>query len=362
MKVGIITFHRAINYGAVLQAYALQQILTNMGYDAEIVDYRCNKIERAYSFVEKLKQAKSLKYVVYLILKRLFPGLKKKRFINKFVKKNLKMSEEYTFQTIKNTNNKYDLFITGSDQVWNYNHTGFDDTYFLKFVEQKSKKKSYAASFGFNKLNTEVHDKYKELLKDFSIISVRENSGTEIIKQLLPEKKAIVSADPTFLLTKQQWERLCDFEKNNLGSYVLIYELIRSDSLREFACGIAKEKNYKVICISDEWDNKDNVKFLYGASPEEFLWLIKNAKAVCTNSFHGTAFSINFNTPVCVELLKAGMASLNTRILELLETFSINDRIINDKIEPFSMKWEHINRVKETMSKEGVDYLKSICH
>lgn len=361
MKIGIITFHNAINYGAALQAYALQNAIKKLGYEVDIIDYNCKRINNAYSFVNKLKQSKSVKYSIYLFVKRLLPNVKKNTNVKNFINHYLKLSDYCDINNIKSFEEKYDLFITGSDQVWNYGHTDFDKTYFLDFVTDSHKKKSYAASFGFEVLPEKYIDEYRKLLGEYDIISVREKSAVPIISELLPEKDIVVSADPSLLLDKDEWKELTKDIKNKYGDYVLVYELMPSESLREYARKIARGKNYSVICLSDKIMNIPGVKCLYGVSPRMFLSLIQNAKAVCTNSFHGTAFSVNFNTPVCIELLKDEMAVLNSRITDLIDMFDIKDRIISEKIDPFNMKWDFVNKKKKEIAKDGLQYLKKIC-
>ena len=327
MKVGIIIFHRAINYGAVLQAYALQTVIKKLGHNVEMIDYRCTLLENQYSAYQAIKNSKSLKYTIYLFLKKLYPMVKKKINVEKFIDKYLNLSQPYYKNSIKKAEGIYDKVFTGSDQVWNYNHADFDKTYFLDFISDTSKKCSYSASIGVSELPDYVVEDYQRLLGTFGNLSVREISGKRIINNILPEKEVEVSIDPTLLLDKEAWEKVAD--KNRFKqNYVLVYELIPSDSLVEYAKKIAKEKNIKVFRISSDMKKVRGVKNLYGVSPQEFVQLIANAQVVCTNSFHGTAFSLNFNKCMYVELLKAPYEKLNARILDLLENCNATDRII----------------------------------
>lgn len=360
MRVSILTFHRAINYGAVLQAYALQTAVQELGADVEIIDYRCNKIEDTYKFSEKMKASKSLKYTVYLLLKKLYPNLKKNRSVNSFVKKYLNLSREYNSENIEDSVDTYDLFLTGSDQVWNWHHTDFDKVFFLDFVKDSRKKYSFAASFGFENLS-DKQEEYTELLKSFSCISVREKSGEQIVASILGEDKSVfTTVDPSFLLNEEEWSVVMEQQMESLGDYVLLYELMPSETLKQFALKISKENNYKVVCITNTIMKTSGITYLYGVSPERFLALISKAKCVCTNSFHGTAFSINFNTPFCVELLKGGMALLNTRLENLLTECEAQERIISDHIDPFSMQWDTINENRNRMVADAFDYLRRI--
>ncbi len=365
MKAGIITFHRAINYGAVLQCYALCNTIKILGHNCEIIDYRCESIENQYSPLYPLKNSRSLKYSVYVMINKFFPMAKKKRIFDKFIDKYLDMSESYTKDNICTITKKYDKFITGSDQVWNYNHSNFDKNYFLDFVDDSSKKCSYAASIGLSSIPDNVREEYIRLLKDFAHISVREATAKILISNLLPspQKNIHVSADPALLLTKNDWTKLMTGYKNKYGKYVLVYELIPSVSLLQYAQKYAKENNCKVIRIISEGKEKhaDNVKNLYGVSPQQFLGLIDNAHAVFTNSFHGTAFSLNFGKNVFVETLKGTYASLNSRIYDLLELCHATDRIITDHIGDIdAASLEIIKQELEKKREEGLAFLQDI--
>ena len=150
MKIGIMTFHRAINYGAVLQTYALQKYLNDSGYDAEVIDYRCDHMENFYKILSV--KNKSIKQVIRGLLNFIYVYKKKSRFYG-FLDQNVKISSKiYDKSNIGESNNEYDKFITGSDQVFNYACSQFDKNYFLEFVKNYDKKYSYAASFGMKEV------------------------------------------------------------------------------------------------------------------------------------------------------------------------------------------------------------------
>ena len=216
MRIGIITFHRAINYGAVLQTYALQKFLNVSNYDAEVIDYRCEHMENFYkTFTIK---DKSVKQIIRGML-NFKNTYKKKREFYRFLDQNVRISTEvYDKFNIDKANLRYDKFITGSDQVFNFACTDFDKTYFLQFVKNCDNKLSYAASFGMKEIPDSYVNDYKSLLSTFSELSIRENAGQQIVKKLTG-KDSELSVDPVFLLTAEEWEKLAKKPKLMIVSY-----------------------------------------------------------------------------------------------------------------------------------------------
>lgn len=360
-KVGVITFHRAINYGAVLQAYALQHTIDLLGGKAEIIDYRCTHLEDNYSLRKRLNSTKSLHAYMAVLLKVGIPLLKKKRKFRHFVNQYLHLSKPYFSDTIKECENEYDLLITGSDQVWNYHHTGFDRTYFLDFVKDKQKKSSYAASFGFEQLDESYKETYRCLLQDYKKISVRENSGVDIVKDVLNNySNVFTTIDPVFLLDAEQWM----YKEVSEKEYILVYELMPSDTLMEIAIKFAKKYKKSIIRISGSVHRSRNnlVKEINSVHPEEFLGYIHDAEMIITNSFHGTAFSIIFNKELYVVPLEGDMATLNTRMINLLRLFDMNNRVCTEftEIVRKSVNWDLCNEVLSQKKQEAKKYLKEL--
>lgn len=358
-KVGIITFHRAINYGAVLQAFALNESIKKLGYVPITIDYKNPHIEKIYN--PKHFNYRSLKSFLSGILTYNRRKMKKERF-EEFREKYFildQTSNLYATENIRHLDS-YDKFITGSDQVWNYAPTQFDKAYFLDFVSDSRKKNSYAASFGFDKVPDEYLGDYKAFLGDFNNISVREEQGAIIIKELL-NRKAEVVLDPTMLLSKDDWGTISQDYKIK-KDYVLIYQLATSQSLLNFAVNLSKKTNCKIIYISDALRKRIKAKYANGIGPQEFLGLFKNAKYIVTNSFHGTAFSINFNKLFFVEMLPPP-AKVNSRLENILDTFDLRSRQIvsgaNDNIFA-EIDYKKVNKKLEIERQRSLDYLKRI--
>lgn len=287
MKIGILTFVDTINYGALLQAYALETVLTNMEHDVEIIQYK-NK------FIENREKNKNI-FAPYWILRAIIIGKNFKRKaerFKKFEKDLINRSKMCSDKTIGEICASYDKIIVGSDQVWNTTLTGGDLHYFLDFITDSTKKISYAPSFGDSIIPKNIAIEISPLLKGFHALSVREESGRSTISQI-SGRKAKVVLDPTLLLKKEDWEQLV---KKRLCTrpYILVYLPHKKDICFSFARKLQAKTGYQIIYLSISPRIIRGVKTIYDASPQEWLSWILYADYVITGSFHGTAFSINF--------------------------------------------------------------------
>ena len=329
MKIGIITYHRAKNLGAMLQSYALQKTLEKYKGKCEIIDYRNEKMEESYK-VKKIWECKSLKEKIKNIL-----FMKKNKAFEEVRKEfNEKVqtisTKKYNKNNIKEANNDYDLFVTGSDQVWNVKLNYDDENYFLNFAEDNNKKNSYAASFGTNKINEEQKEKICNQLKTFNKISVREEEGKNVVRELTGRNSELV-LDPTLLLNKYEWENMINNERIEKEKYIFVYVIAYTPTLLEFARKLGKERNCKVICFHTSYQKYRGMKNLTKVSPQDFLNYIKNAEAVVTSSFHGMCFSINLQKEFYYEL-DENKVNNNSRLKTLATTLNLEDRrIINGK-------------------------------
>ena len=352
MKVGILTFHRAINYGAALQTYALAHKMNELGFDAEVADYRNPHIENSFhkfSFSKINSPGKAAAFVLGFRNRH-----KKKKAFERFMSLTPKGNRcDIAGQLEKEG---YDLFVTGSDQVWNPDCTEFDKTYFLDFTEHE-KKASYAASFGVSSLDERYAGKAGELLKDYKYIAVREKQGAEIVKNIA-DREATVVLDPTLLLDKKQWQTVAKPSKYGKRKFLLVYMLLNSSSLLNFAEKKAKEQNLEIICIGN--GRRKNVTYAKDIGPDEFIDLFMRAEMVVTNSFHGTAFSINFNKEFYVELHNV-KKSRNSRMEDVLELFDLKSRLIMDgEGTNEQVNCEKVRGILEEERKRSINYIKSM--
>ena len=325
MKIGIITFHNVVNYGGVLQCYALQQKLREWGYEAEVINYENEYFKKFYSpfYVTKPYLRKFL-YMLYAFRQK---TIRRKKFSN-FVKENIILSPQcFNKNTISNANTLYDVFITGSDQVWNLELTEMDKNYFLDFVRGK-KKISYAASIGLAQLDEEKKAIYKKLLRDFDSISVRENSASNIINDLLGQATD-VHIDPVLLLDKGAWSKICDKSVvENDEEYIVVYKINKSKAY-DAAEYLAKMKGIKVKVIQPDKTCKVGFQKYKMASPTDFVTLFKNARYVITDSFHGTVFSIIFQKQFAY-FMDESVNNRNSRIQNLLSKLNLQSRSYTD--------------------------------
>ena len=341
-KIGILTFHQCINYGAILQTFALQKYLNRFdNVNAEVINYENKTFKEKYTIRRFFKKQK-ISYFIYNYLVMPFWFIKKHRF-NKFTKKNIKISK-----LCKNSSQikDYDLYVVGSDQVWNLSTTNYDYTYFLDFVCDNKKKSSYAASFGVDKLPAVATEKVKKLLSSFNSISVRENQGKSIVSTLVKNNVDVV-LDPTLLLNKDEWLKYASNCNKSNEKYVLIYQLAYSKSLVNFAKKIANKKGYRIVTIDGNPRQFIRAKYVLSAGPSEWLKLFFNAECIVTNSFHGLVFSLNLNKNFFFEYLKNGI-TVNSRLKNVAEIFKIEDRLIDNNLnntEYNNPDFEKINKI-----------------
>lgn len=337
-QVGIINYHRALNYGAVLQAYALQQSLFNLGYDNAIIDYNSPAIKKQY----KLKFPSSVKNIKFNLAYLL--RIKRAVRFKKFRKNNLVMTKQCNIKSIDNYGSLFKNVIVGSDQVWNLPTNNFDLNYLLKFVNSASKKISYAASMGKSTVSESEVKAFTNNLKEFSHISVREQKAKELLSGLYKQDIS-VHLDSVFLLDKSNWKSIIGKAPNE--KYVLVYQLIKSETLLKYARELAKTYNCKIFIISKSLSgslyNKNGIIDKSNCGPQEFLSLLYYAEHVVTNSFHGTAFSVIFNKKFNVEFVKS--ADVNSRFTNILSKFKLEDRILepNKKIQTDFNDYTEIN-------------------
>ena len=352
-KVGILTFHRALNYGAVFQTYALQMTLQNLGSQTEVIDYRAAFNEKRFRR-KKLRECLSIREL-YSIFFRNSYKLNSRRTFEAFNKK-IPMSEICTTQDeLSKICSKYDKVVAGSDQVWNIACTDGDDSYFLPFLNDSQKKTSYAASIGFERIPEQFIEQYKTWILGFSEVAVREKSAVDIV-QSLTGKKAEYVVDPTLLLEKKDWLKLVDESKVSKEPFVLLYLMSEDRELIHFAKNIAKKNNCELVYINDRLFPLLGAKNLRGITPEQWLGLFAKATYIVTNSFHGTVFSINFNKQFFVKYIPRSIA--NTRIRCALEEYGLLSREINSWNDT-QCNYKIVNMILKKNRDHSLDFLKS---
>ena len=374
-KIGIITTFKANNYGAELQAFALQNKLKRLGYDSYLIDYlfyknRQHKPCKESRPLRKFTLSKSLKnkflYRIVLPLIDLYGDyfnndlrIRKKNFLS-FHEKNSNLTQTfYSYKELYNTNFDFDVYCVGSDQVWNPNTATSIEPYFLTFAPHKAKKISYASSFGVSKIQEpELRNRYKQLLNNIKILSSREMQRVQLIKEITG-RDAINVLDPTLLLNKKEWEEfaICDNAYKN-GKYIVLYNIHESDAILSLAYKIHKETGYPILKICKraillpKYKNVINIKT---AGPAEFIGLIKNAGFVITNSFHGTVFSILFEKKFFS--IMPEKANNNSRVEDFLRLLKLEDRLFYDSSIPIN-SIEYNTPINYESVKQSINYYK----
>lgn len=354
--IGILTLHNAINYGATLQALALQKYIEELGVNVEIIDYRNKHIEEKYwkvnnyshpikiilrghirSGMQELKEA--------IVNRNPYSGFRKKYL--RYIKQNMKLSKPYNSQLLKEEN-PYSTIIVGSDQVWNTKITGNDSVYFLKNISN-IKKISYAAS------GLKVREK-QDLINSifqFDSISVRESS---ILKDLSDIQRGSIQivCDPTMLYPGGFWKKRIGDRKISCN-YIFVYSIWKNQELLALVDNMAKYYNLKIVCLTGvERTVKVGKKSYVSVTPDDFLNFIAYADKVVVNSFHGTVFSI---------LFKKDFFSFNSgeRVNDLLRTLDICERGFTQSDIDFEKigrtNWENVDTKLAQLRKDGRKFL-----
>lgn len=329
MKIALITLHWANNYGASLQVFATVKALSKYG-EVSVIDYRNSYTSKGMTWIRLGTRLRD----ILRIGKDLFRLLPRYRVIKKFEN----FSYEYLNLTpgldndedFKKLAKEYDLFISGSDQIWNpkiVNEDGVLDTrYFLDFAIGK-RKISYASSIGTYRYNEEEMAQVISLLNHYDYLSVREKDSSQYLSKLLNRDVSHV-LDPTLLHSKDEWLQFFNIQDNeDEKPYILVYALKKDLLLKQIVEETQKQLEMRIITIDqDPFTNFKNDRHIKDAGPDEFVKLFAQASFVITNSFHGTCFSINFNIPFIVT---TPPTSIN-RIESLLTAVGAQNRIMAD--------------------------------
>lgn len=381
MMIGILTTFFSKNYGAVLQAYATAKTIELLGHDYELINYQNSEKEYYVTEVARKEQSElSIIQKVYLKARNAF--IKTKRPNKALIVGSMIRDNEFdgfvrSFLKVGNTtysssaefinavpNMSYDVFLCGSDQIWNPIVHNFDDVYYLNFPT-KAKKVSYASSVAYNRFSKSEILRICDAIKSIDCISVREKSTAACLQPYL-EKKVHYVIDPTFLLDKNDWLKLTSIKKFD-GKYILVYLLNYNEQNKNIVSLIsdmARKNGLKIICLpytSIKLPKDIETEYRYDIAPNDFIQLLNDAECVVTNSFHATALSINLNIPFYVVSSRERNKDLQTRLSDLLEETKLEERKIypdtsslclDDKID-----FESVNTIIENRRNEGIEYL-----
>ncbi len=352
MRVGILTFPHAPSLGAMLQMGALYHLIETLGHEVEIINYVSDKVNY------QIKLPITAKSIIIKVISKFF--LKSPEPSYREFRSKLKMyPAEPTFSEadLEKINRRFERIIVGSDQVWNPDVTGHDLAYFLDFCHDKSKKASYAASFGYMHVDETAKAKIAELLNDFTYLGVREKQGQKIVRDLTG-REAVVVLDPTLLVDSSYLRR--EMKKcSRKSKYVLFFCIKPSNTLYSIAQEYANENGYEFVTIGgkikDRFDPRRHA--IYGTGPKEFLGLIDGAQCVFTNSFHGMAISIALHTDFFVEY----SSDTNSRLSNVIDMLHLHDRVVNATVpQSRNIDFDTVEEILNVERKKSLEYLQSI--
>lgn len=363
MNIKVMTRHAPSNYGSLLQSLATIKVLERLGHQAQIIDYIRPDEQGMKSVIASVGNKETwnrnpLKKLIYISVR--YPEEKYAEWMfNRMRKQYLNLTKRCTTpEELKNL--QADVFMTGSDQVWGPTINGtYDAAYFLDFATGQ-KKMAYAASFGRTEFTAEVLKAYRELLSDYATIAVRENSAVDLLKEMqVPCIGQVL--DPTLLLTAEEWSEY--IKKDIQKEYVLVYQLHNNPALSDYANRFARHVGLPLLRVSPTLHQcKRGGKFVYLPDLGEFLSYIKNSAYLVTDSFHGTAFALNFNRQFIEILPNNKTGARNQSILQLT---GLQDRIVmnyNDfSIADKMIEYDPVNAIIEEERTKSMDILNMQC-
>lgn len=342
MKVCTITCHDVYNQGASLQALALATYLDKIGCETKIIDYKSEYSNTYYNLGKVanprfdrpfLKQA----YLLAKMPRRLVSIFFRAKPFDRFKDRYLPITKRYTtLEQLKADPPQADVYIAGSDQIWNtFLPNGKDGAFFLEFAPEESRKISYAASFATETVDAPYLDFVKDSLKRFDAVSLREASSLPLLESL-GRKDGVAVCDPVFLLPKEEWLEFIAEENHPVSGYrnlkkfleekyLLVYEAEKSANLDNIAKSVARERGLRIFSVSNIATPYADKSFWH-ASPLDFVRLIAKADYVVSNSFHATAFSLIFHRDFCVV---GRQDKSNSRMYSLLKDIGLKERYSN---------------------------------
>lgn len=375
MKIALLTW-TYFNYGTQLQAYSMCMYLKNNGQDVDFINYltrkedviRYGKKNLSHQIKRVIKKSKqiSLNRRMAKIGASNIEALKNRQYkFDTFMKNSLPLTKKYTASELLNISDCYDLYIVGSDQVWSPKY--LDGRFFLDFVKNKNKLVAYAPSFGVKSLDPEITERVSKWIQRFEYLSVREIAGKEIIFELTGKEVPVV-LDPTFLFNKDEW--YSNFEASNQQGekYILCYFLSENSYYWKVVSKIADILGFKVIIVPNTPDDFERPYEKYiDVAPTDFAKMIYDAAYVITDSFHGTAFAINFGIDflTLARFSEKSKESENSRVKSILELLNFDDRfIVSDTISCTvkidKEKWKKCEVLLEKKREESKQYLDNI--
>lgn len=377
MKIGLCVVLYNNNFGSMLQAYATMKTLEDLGYEYELIRYKkkytplfaLKSIPRIFNPItisdKKLIIQKKLLMLFHKDIKE--ANQIRNKMFEKFRKEHFTHYADWSngYEELKKAGKKYDAYLVGSDQLWSPSGLA-TNFYNLMFVDDEKLKISYASSFGVKKIPKYQRKRTKQYLERIQYISTRENSGKNIVKELTGRDVPVV-LDPTLLFDQEKWKKVIEDKNMYNDEYIFAYFLGPNPEHREAVKKLAKEKKLRVVTIRHmdqyvEADNNYGDYAPYEVGPVEFVNLIRNAKYICTDSFHGMVFSIIHHKQFLVFNRYSDQAkdSKNSRIDSLCENLKLQARRYKGDINIIdeNINYRDVDEKLNEFRKNSINYLK----
>lgn len=356
MKTATVTWYHFENFGTALQAYAMQRVVTDAGFENDIIAYKSNSHE--------VKNSERL--TLKIILKKIFSKIyripevfykktfyrsyaKRSMLFKDFIDEHLSLSRECRNQEdFERIDKEYDKFLCGSDQIWS--PALFDSVFFLEFVKGNYRKIAYGPSLGRNFIGEEIKEKFKECVNNVHFLSVRENTGAKLLKDLTGREATIV-LDPTLLVDSSRWKSIA-VRPTVKREYILCYFLGDNKFPYQYLKRFNPNKQYEVVIITEKISDMRKPGFnVVEAGPSEFIGYCENARYIFTDSFHGIIFSILFKKQFFsfLRFVDKAPESQNSRVYNILQTFGLMDRLV--------LSFERNKKEVEKRKKQDIDYI-----
>lgn len=355
MKIAIITFHCSYNFGSALQAYALRIFLNKSFGETKIIDYINEKDFEQYRLFRTRQYRKSIKALgadLFFLRKNY---IRKKNFCM-FTDNFLPLTENRytTCENLRELNEQFDVFVCGSDQIWNPVCTkGVEPAYYLAFADASKIKIAYAPSVACEKIDEKNMEVMRYNIDRLDAISIREKSGKQLLEGMT-EKTIEVVVDPTLLLNVADYNELeTSVSQTN---YIFVYMLEYSVDLVKYASELSKSKKMKIVYVNKknirEFKRSDNV---YGIGPDKFVSYVKNSEYVVTNSFHATVFSILYGKKFVTFKTKHSFS----RMVDLLNELSLDDRLMHENLSiDDEIDYHSVESKLHRMREKSITYLR----
>lgn len=355
-KAALLTIHVGFNFGSVLQTIASCRALEKCGLITEVVNYCPNRV--TYRNYFKIALSSPKKFVWRMLLLPIF-ALNKKIY-GRYLRRHVNLSKPiYDRDNFAVKCPQANIYVSGSDQIWNSIHNeGFNSRYLFEGVSSNASKISYASSIGRAELPSDEKQLLRKFLTDYKSVSVREKSGVDILSEISISATQLL--DPTFVLSSEEWKTYMN-KRIMKSPYILIYtpyNTVDKNIIYDSARLLAKKNNLKVVTFSWRLGFEPKAdKTIHFADPGDFLSLMYNADYVITNSFHGTAFSINLNKQFWVFQPSA----FSTRIHSILELTNLSHRLLTEPLKPSDITkidYNPVNSILERERQRSIDFLK----